>query len=234
MSTSTTSRYDELTKDELYEIAQERDIDGRSEMSKEELVAALDRTDAGPDAVEVITRQHDEVRELFEEFEGLSSRSSKRKADVVRSAITLLSKHAAIEEQILYPAIRRALPDLEDDVKEDLEEHHLVEVALLELDHMSPDDERFDAKFTVVMENVRHHLEEEEGELLPRLREEMEEEARRELGAALEAAWPMAPERPHPLSPDTQPGVSLVGIPAALWDRGLNVLRFVIRTARRG
>ena len=221
----TTATYDDMTRDELYEIAQERDIDGRSDMDKDELVAALRLTDLGPDALDLLVSQHREVEELFTRFEDLSSRPSQRKTDVVRDIITNLVRHAEIEEQIFYPAVQQEVADVADEIDEDLEEHHAVELLLWELDHLDGSADRYDAKVTVLIENVRHHIEEEEQELFPKVREAMGEQRRREIGAALVDAWDRAPERPHPLSPDTPPANVLMSTPAAVLDRAVNLVR---------
>ena len=81
--------------------------------------------------------------------------------------------HAAIEEQVFYPVARATVPDTEDIALESLEEHHIVKWVLSELDGMDPAAERFDAKVTVLIENVRHHVEEEESEFFPKVRDEL-------------------------------------------------------------
>ncbi len=139
-----------------------------------------------------------------------------------------------IEEQALYPTLRRAEESAEDEVLESLEEHHLVKLTLAELDAMSPDDERYPAKVTVLMENVRHHVEEEEQELLPRLRKALSPADLRDLGRSLVALKRVAPTRPHPSSPDTPPGNLLAGPVASVYDRGRDVVRGLAeRGARR-
>ena len=77
--------------------------------------------------------------------------------------------------------------------------------TLSELDEMTPDMERFDAKFAVLMEMVRHHVKEEEGELFPKLRKAFTRAELNELGEALARAKETAPKKPHPRSPDTPP-----------------------------
>ena len=71
----------------------------------------------------------------------------------------------------MYPEVRRLLPDLEDDVLESYEEHHVADVLVMELAAMEPDDERFDAKTTVLIENVAHHIDEEEQDWFPKVRD---------------------------------------------------------------
>lgn len=232
MATSTAPRYQDLTKSELDELARERDLPGRSEMKKDELVEALARADVGPDAVELLTSHHDRIRELFASIEKRASRGSKAKLDDVRELVSTLVKHAEVEELVFYPAIREEL-GLSDDVHESLEEHHVAELLMAELEKMPADAERYDAKVTVLKENVLHHVEEEEQDIFPKVLERMDEQRRRELGAAMVKAWDVAPSRPHPLSPDTPPGNWLAGIPAAGYDLAVGVLKTVKRRVLR-
>ena len=92
---------------------------------------------------------------------GLGPRARKARLDVAKEAIAALSQHAAIDEQVVYPAVPAQLPDETDTVLEALDEHHAATWLLSKLDGMTPDDERFAAKFIVLAESVRHHLQEE-------------------------------------------------------------------------
>jgi hemerythrin-like domain-containing protein len=78
-----------------------------------------------------------------------------------------LTVHAALEEELIYPAIRSEI-DAEDLMDEAVEEHHVVHVLIAELKKMQPGDERYDAKFTVLGELCKHHIKEEEDEMLPK------------------------------------------------------------------
>jgi hypothetical protein len=137
----------------------------------------------------------------------------------VDKIIEELSIHAAVEEQLFYPVTRAAVPETEDVALESLEEHHIVKWVLSELDDMSPEDERFDAKVTVLIENVRHHVKEEEEEYFPMVRAGLGRHALRDLGDAMVAAKKVAPTHPHPRSPDTPPGNLAVGTAAGVADR---------------
>ncbi|HET6665623.1 MAG TPA: hemerythrin domain-containing protein, partial [Acidimicrobiales bacterium] len=130
-----------------------------------------------------------------------------------------LSKHAAVEEQVFYPVTRATVPKVEDVVLESLEEHPIVKWVLSELDGMSPEDERFDAKVTVLIENVRHHVKEEENEYFPKVRDELGRSALADLGEAMESAKKMAPTHPTPRAPDTPPGNLVMGAAAGVASR---------------
>jgi len=178
------------------------------------------------DAIQLVKQDHRTVEQLFKQFE--KAEEAEKTAEmkrVVQRVVKELSVHAAMEEQLLYPALRRAEESLEDDVLVALEEHHLVKLTLLELDKMSPEDERYCAKMAVLMENVRHHVEEEEEELLPQLRKAFQPKALKDLGALMESAKKSAPTRPHPASPDTPPGNLFAGALASILDRSRDALR---------
>lgn len=126
-----------------------------------------DQHEAGPSAIELLREDHQKVQDLFEEFEGADSRSQQRIAD---QALTELEVHAKLEEGLVYPAIREAL-DEKDMMDEALEEHHVAELLIKELRKMGPKDERYHAKFKVLAEMVKHHIEEEESDMLPQAEE---------------------------------------------------------------
>jgi hemerythrin superfamily protein len=147
------------------------------------------------DAIVILRNDHKEVRTLFREFEkGSTTRA--RKGAIVRQVIQLLTQHTYIENEVMYPAVRQLLPDLEKDVLESYEEHHVADVLVMELAAMSPKDERFEAKTTVLIENVRHHMDEEESDWFPKVREGLGRATLGELGAQLLAAKKRAPRSP--------------------------------------
>jgi hemerythrin superfamily protein len=171
------------------------------------------------DAITLLKDDHKAVEALFKRFEKAGDNAHVEKRAVVDKIIEELSIHAAVEEQLFYPVTRATVPETEDIALESLEEHHIVKWVLSELDSMSPEDERFDAKVTVLIENVRHHVEEEEEEYFPKVRDELGRNALGDLGDAIAAAKKVAPTHPHPRSPDTPPGNLVVGTAAGMVDR---------------
>jgi hemerythrin superfamily protein len=140
------------------------------------------------DAVELIKSDHRKVEQLFREFEEAGDRAYKTKQELVGQIVEELEVHATIEEEIYYPAVEaKARKDGKELIAEAVEEHHVVKVLLGELGSMSSEDEAFDAKVTVLMENVRHHVEEEEGELLPQSEEILGKEELTRLGEEMAA-----------------------------------------------
>lgn len=168
-----------------------------------------------PDAIVLLKDEHKAVEKLFKQYEKLGDNAHKTKRKLVDQMIEALAKHAAIEEQHFYPAVRAALPDEEDTVLEGLEEHHIVKWTLSELEGLDPKAERFDAKVTVLIESVRHHVEEEESEMFPAVREALGRKVLTDLGATMEKARTIAPKRPHPRAPDTPEGGNLLAGPSA-------------------
>lgn len=116
-------------------------------------------------AIEMLKQDHKKVKAIFKKFEDTEEPDQMKQ--LVEQAIQELKVHAAIEEEVFYPAVRQEAEDQEDTVDEALEEHHVVKLLIEELEGMEPGDERYKAKFTVLSENVKHHIEEEESEMLP-------------------------------------------------------------------
>jgi hypothetical protein len=115
----------------------------------------------------LLKKDHDTVKDLFAKFEKAEGRSAKTK--IVKQALTELKVHATIEEEIFYPAVRKAVG--KDIMNEADEEHHVAKVLIAELEEMDGQETHYDAKFTVLAENVRHHIKEEEGEVLPKAKD---------------------------------------------------------------
>jgi hemerythrin superfamily protein len=138
------------------------------------------RAEKTTDPIEILKRDHEEVRGLFDEFESTTNKRSQGR--IVREALLALDVHAGIEEEIYYPAVEEALGESEQEsMAEAEEEHHVVHLLISELRQMTPADEHFSAKFMVLMENVRHHMEEEEKEMLPKAAKAIDGEQAAEL-----------------------------------------------------
>jgi len=171
------------------------------------------------DAITLLKTDHQNVERLFKRFEKAGDRAYAQRRKVVDQIIEELSVHAVIEEQLFYPVTRAAVPPVEDIALESLEEHHIVKILLAELEHMDPKAERFVPKVTVLMENVRHHVEEEESDYFPKVREALGRNDLNELGDAMADAKKTAPTHPHPTAPDTPPGNIVAGHAAGVVDK---------------
>ena len=148
------------------------------------------------DAIVVLKDEHKEIRKLFRKFEAAGEEAYKTKGKLVDQIIELLTVHTYIENEVMYPRIRELVPDLEDDILESYEEHHVADLLVVELAGMKPDAERFTAKTTVLIENVEHHIEEEEDEWFPKVRQALGRKQLQELGAEMLDVRKTAPRRP--------------------------------------
>jgi hemerythrin-like domain-containing protein len=153
------------------------------------------------DAITLLKQDHKTVEKLFKQFEKAEDKPQEART-LADQMIEELSVHAAIEEQIFYPAIRKEMPDAEDDVLEAFEEHHVVKWLLSEIDGMPATHERFRPKVMVLIESVRHHVEEEEQTLFPEVRKVLKRKRLTELGDEMEAAKKSAPRKPNPTAGD--------------------------------
>jgi len=149
------------------------------------------------DAIVVLKNDHKEIKRAFSAFRKAEKAEDRNAmADAVGRITELLMVHTYIENEVMYPRVRALVPDLEDDVLESYEEHHVADVLVTELATMSPEDERYAAKTTVLIENVEHHIEEEEDEWFPKVREALGRKQLQEIGAEMEQTRPRAPRKP--------------------------------------
>jgi hemerythrin superfamily protein len=185
------------------------------------------------DAITLLKADHKTVEDLFKKFEKAGERATKTKRDLVDRMIRELAVHAVVEEQVFYPAVRQAVPDTESTVLESLEEHHVAKWLLSELDGMNPEHERFEAKTMVLIESVRHHVEEEENELFPKVREALSRKVLGEIGDAMAEAKKGAPTHPHPRSPDEPPGNVVAGAVSAILDRARDAGELAVTEAKK-
>ncbi|MGK4585202.1 hemerythrin domain-containing protein [Kitasatospora sp. HPMI-4] len=151
------------------------------------------------DAIVVLKEDHKEIRRLFREFEATGEDAKATKHNLVDKIVEALTVHTYIENEVMYPKVRELVPALERDILESFEEHHVADLLCAELDVMRPEDERFDAKTAVLIEAVRRHIEEEEGDWFPKVRAALGRTALQQIGARMIEIRDAAPRRPeHP------------------------------------
>jgi len=123
------------------------------------------------DAIKLLKADHDEVEELFSQYEKQKKKNGSAKSELIEKICGALSVHARIEEEIFYPAVREALADDSEQLVDEAEvEHSSIKSLVEQLEAMGLDDELCDAKVKVLSEYVKHHVKEEEGEIFPKLK----------------------------------------------------------------
>jgi iron-sulfur cluster repair protein YtfE (RIC family) len=122
------------------------------------------------DAIELLQEDHREVEALFNEYEQLGD-DVDAKESLAAEICEKLTVHAQIEEEIFYPAARQALGEETEVVDEAEEEHADAKQLIAEIEEMSPEDDDYDAKVKSLSEAIAHHVEEEESEMFPNLRQ---------------------------------------------------------------
>jgi hemerythrin-like domain-containing protein len=145
------------------------------------------------DAIVILKADHREIRDLFRKFQAAGDKAVKTKGKIAGQMIELLTVHTYIENEVMYPEVCALLPALKDHVLESYEEHHVADVLCVELAGLPAGAERFDAKATVLIENVTHHIDEEEQDWFPKVRAGLGRKQLQELGAKLEQARKKAP-----------------------------------------
>ncbi|MEX5637623.1 hemerythrin domain-containing protein [Parafrankia sp. FMc2] len=148
------------------------------------------------DAIVLLKEDHKEIKAAFRRFQEAGENAHAAKGRLAEKIIELLTVHTYIENEVMYPEVRGLLPTVEDDILESYEEHHVADLLVMELAALPPEAERFDAKTAVLIENVEHHIDEEEREWFPRVREGLGRKQLSEIGERLLEAKKKAPRSP--------------------------------------
>jgi hemerythrin-like domain-containing protein len=138
------------------------------------------------DALTLLRRDHDKVKALLKELEPTTERAVKTRTELFATLKSELTIHEIIEEEIFYPTLKQH-PKARDIVLEGYEEHGVVDTLMGELEALSVEDETWGAKARVMIENIEHHIEEEEGEMFGKARQVFDRDELEQLGRAMEA-----------------------------------------------
>ncbi|MCW2679704.1 MAG: hemerythrin cation binding protein [Frankiales bacterium] len=167
------------------------------------------------DVLDTLTTDHREVAELFDQIEGTTDPVQRR--DLTDSLISELVRHSVAEEMYVYPAIRHHVPNGDQVVDEDTDEHKGLEVLMKELEGADASAPEFLDAVRRTRALFEQHIADEEGTQFAQLRAHVPAEKLVELKGLVEVAKKLAPTRPHPLSPNAElfhktvgPGVGLV------------------------
>jgi hemerythrin superfamily protein len=173
------------------------------------------------DVIEVLEQDHREVEEMFAELESLRGASteedlSRRKAVTEQVTIELV-RHSVAEEVLVYPQVEDKVSAKE--AEHAREEHAEAEETLQRLEKLDADDPAFDDELATLMAEIRHHIEDEEGQMFAHMRQTIDSDELRKLGARVEAFKKVAPTRPHPNVPNEPLPRMAAGPAASLFDR---------------
>ena len=138
------------------------------------------------DAVTLLKNDHDEVKKMLAELDDTTERAVKTRQQTFTKLKSELEVHEAIEEEIFYPALKEH-PKTKEITLEGYEEHHVVDTVMGEMLELEVSDETWTAKFSVMKENLEHHIEEEEGEMFKQARQVFGDSELEDLGSRMEA-----------------------------------------------
>jgi len=173
------------------------------------------------DVIDVLEHDHREVEEMFAELEslrgaGTDEARARRKAVTEQVTIELV-RHSVAEEVLVYPRVEDKVSA--EEAEHARKEHAEAEETLHRLEQLDADDPAFDDELATLMREIRHHIEDEEGEMFAHMRQVIDADELRSLGARVEAFKKVAPTRPHPHVPNEQLPRMAAGPAASLFDR---------------
>lgn len=178
----------------------------------------MKHADRDTDLISVITEDHREVEEVFAELEATRGHFQGRK-DLVDHAIAELERHFAAEERFVYPEATKRLPGGDELVSHELTEHGQAEVLMRDLEVFGPEHPHFEQRLREFMDSIRHHVEDEESNFLPRMEAACTEEELADLGEKLLWAKEVTPTRPNPHATEPLPRDRVLGPGAGFIDQ---------------
>ncbi len=178
-------------------------------------------SDEQRDVIEILEHDHHEVEEMFTELEslrGASTEEAQQRRKTLTEQVTIeLVRHSVAEEVLVYPQVTAKVSA--EEVEHARKEHAEAEETLHRLEKLDADDPAFDDELATLMEEIRHHIEDEEGEMFAHMRQAIAPDELRKLGARVEAFKKVAPTRPHPNVPNDALSRTVTGPAASLFDR---------------
>ena len=175
-----------------------------------------------PDVIDLLEHDHREVEEMFADFE--KATDPKERRTIADKLIIELVRHSEAEEQAVYPAMRKALPDGDKLVEHEISEHSEAEELMKKLDGMDPEDVQFVPLVGQLQAAIREHIKEEETDAFPRFRQAVDAGELDKLATVVKALKKIVPTHPHPKAPDHPPFNALLGPGAGLLDRVRDLL----------
>ncbi|MEU3850116.1 hemerythrin domain-containing protein [Streptomyces sp. NPDC029554] len=162
-------------------------------------------------------RDHAEMDRLMDRYRALEDGAERER--VLKEVVQLVFSHAFAEETVLWPAVRRAVPDGEELTSRVEEEHQEINDLVAEIERLQPGTAEREERVERVFALIRQDIRDEEDLVLPRLQEALDAARLRRLGAAWETVRRSAPTHPHPVVPRRPPGNAVLGVPLSLYDR---------------
>jgi hemerythrin superfamily protein len=173
------------------------------------------------DVIEILERDHREVEQMFSELEtlrGASTDEAKSRRKALTDQVTIeLVRHSVAEEVLVYPQVEDKVSA--EEAEHAREEHAEAEETLHRLEKLDADDPAFDDELATLMAEIRHHIEDEEGQMFAHMRQAIDADELRKLGGRVEAFKKVAPTRPHPNVPNEPLPRMAAGPAASLFDR---------------
>jgi hemerythrin-like domain-containing protein len=173
------------------------------------------------DVIEVLEQDHREVEEMFGELERLSGAETDedkaRRKDLADRVTIELVRHSVAEEVLVYPQVEKKVSA--EEAEHARKEHAEAEETLHRLEKLDADDPGFDDELATLMREIRHHIEDEEGETFPQMRQNIDADELLKLGGRVEAFKKVAPTRPHPHVPNEPLARTAAGPAASVFDR---------------
>jgi hemerythrin superfamily protein len=173
------------------------------------------------DVIEVLEQDHREVEQMFGELESLrgaaTDEAKERRKSLAEQVTIELVRHSVAEEVLVYPEVEKQVSP--EEAEHARKEHAEAEETLQRLEKLDADDPAFDEELDTLMREIRHHIEDEEGQMFTHMRQVIDPGELRKLGGRVEALKKVAPTRPHPTVPNERLPRMAAGPAASLLDR---------------